>query len=95
MKDFNYKFLTYIDPSPWITKIQALEENAWFEWTEKQIASKVHAKTTNIGILTDINYGKDGPVRGQSTRFYSYFFEELKQVRKIKRNIRIRLHTTC
>jgi len=83
MKNFRFTFIDYIDPSPWIEKINKLSEDAWYEWTEKQDVSTVHSKTTNIGIMYDIDYGAYNIEEGTKSRFYDYFLPELKQVEKV------------
>jgi|SaaInlStandDraft_1057018.scaffolds.fasta_scaffold20577_2 hypothetical protein len=83
MKSFRFKKIDYIDPAPWIEKIGKLSEDAWFEWTEKQEVSSVHSDTTNIGLMYDINYGVEDIVEGAKSRFYEYFFDELKYVEEV------------
>ena len=80
MKNFNYKKLNYVDPKKWIELINLLPEEAWYDWVEKQKVSKVHAHTTNIGIIYDIDYGKDGPVRGKEGTYYKHFKDELDNI---------------
>ena len=83
MKTFRFKFIEYIDPKPWIDKIDKLKDSDWLEWTEKQDVSTIHSKTTNIGIIYDIDYGAEVIKQGTKSRFYDYFLPELKDVEKV------------
>ena len=105
MKNFNYKFLEIVYAEPWVKKINNLKEEDWYEWTEKQDVSEVHSKTSNIGLKYDIDYGAEYVREGKESRFYKYFYDELKAVEliikkhygegKVLRAELARLHKHC